>query len=87
MQRMATCKQAAGTFEELCAAHPVAYQVIEDAQAFGILALLYLQHRAQLCAGEGYVFPIQDDLQLLAPDTVRLWPHVVIFLHNLRAGK
>lgn len=58
-------------------------QVVEDAQAVRVLALLHLHERAQLGGGEGDVSLPQNDLQLLPPCFVRWRPVGVILLQDL----
>ena len=60
------------------------HQVVEDAQAIRVLALLHLHERAQLGGGEGDVGLAQDDLQLLAAHLVRRRPVGVVLLEDLR---
>ena len=59
------------------------HQIVEDAQAIWILALLHLHQRTQLGGGEGDMSLAQDDLQLLASHLVRRWPVSVIFFEDL----
>jgi hypothetical protein len=66
------------------AAAPHLHQIIEDAQAIRVLALLHLQHRAKLGGVEADVLTIHLNLQLLLANTVWQRPVIVILLHNLR---
>ena len=59
------------------------HQVVEDAQAVRVLALLHLHERAQLGGGEGDVRLAQDDLQLLAAHLVWRRPVGVILFEDL----
>lgn len=60
-------------------------QVVEDAQAVGVLALLHLHEAAQLGGGEADVRLAQDDLQLLTAHQVRRRPIRVVLLKDLRS--
>lgn len=58
-------------------------EVVEDAEALGVLAGLDVDEGADLGGGEGDVLVPHHDLQLLPSHAVWLRPVAVILLHNL----
>ena len=62
----------------------VLHQVVEHPQSLGVLALLDIQKRADLRAGETEVISTQPYLQLLAArSAIRWWPVLIILLEYL----
>jgi hypothetical protein len=58
-------------------------EVVEDAEALRVLAGLDVDEGANLGGGEGDVLVAHNNLELLPPHAVGLWPVVVVLLHNL----
>ena len=58
-------------------------EVVEAAEALGVLAVVDVDERADLGRGERDVLVAHDDLELLAADTVGRRPRLVVLLHDL----
>lgn len=62
----------------------VLYEIVERSQTLGILALVDVNKWANFWRGEADVVIAQDDLKLLATNSIWSGPHVVVFPQNLR---
>ena len=61
------------------------HKVVENFQAFRVLALRNLCQGTKLCSSERYVLIAQNDLKLLPAYAVRRRPVVVVFLQQLHS--
>ena len=75
---------AAISAQAVLGTHTHLHQVVEDAQAVRVLALLHLHERAQLGGGEGDMGLAHDDLQLLPAHLVRRRPVGVVLFEDLQ---
>ena len=62
-------------------------KIVENTKAFWIITALYINKRSNLWSSERYMLIPHNNLKLLAPNTVRFWPVVIIFLHYLNNTK
>ena len=62
----------------------ILHQVVEASEALGILAVVNVDQRADLGGGERNVLIAHDNLELLAADSVRCRPRLVVLLHDVR---
>ena len=59
-------------------------KIIEDAKPFRILTTVNINKWSNLWCSKRNMFIPHNNLQLLPPNPVWLWPVIVIFLHNLK---
>ncbi len=59
-------------------------EVVEAAEALGVLAVVDVHEGADLARSERDVLVAEHNLELLAADAVRRRPHLVVLLHDLR---
>ena len=65
----------------------VLHEVVEGAQALGVLALLHIEQRANLGRRKRNVLVAQDDLELLPPIPVGLGPVLVVLPARQRRAR